>query len=132
MTAQLPDVSEPAVIDGTSEPDFAGEAVVTIDNGGGVVTGLETAAPDVVIKGLAITDFLGEGIRVDKDNNKIIGNLIGIDSSHADHGNGTGVLLEGRLNQVGGAQDSAGNVISGNGSAVGSSPQATPTPSGAT
>lgn len=111
---QLPDVAQKVTIDGTTEPDFAGVPVVNIDQGATSATGLETTADEVVIKGLAITDFSFEGLRIGGDRNRIVGNLVGVDAAGADHGNGTGVSLEGNRNTVGGGSDAARNVVSGN------------------
>lgn len=114
-TTQLPDVKKQVTIDGTTEPDFAGEPVVNLDGGGVVATGLEPTADRVVIKGLAVTNFFAEGLRINGDANKIVGNVIGLDPAGAEQGNGVGISLEGERNQVGGAPAAARNVISANG-----------------
>lgn len=117
---QLPDITKRVTIDGTTEPDYAGVPIVDIDEGAMAVTGLEPTGDHVVIKGLEITDFTFEGLRIDGDHAKVVGNLIGVDSTGADHGNGTGVSLEGSHETVGGRRDGSRNLISGNANGVSS------------
>jgi CSLREA domain-containing protein len=111
---QLPDVTKPVAIDGTTEPNYAGVPVVNLDEGSLAVTGLETTGNRIVIKGLMVTDFTFEGLRIGGDRNRIVGNLIGINAAGAAHPNLTGVSLEGDGNVVGGRTDGARNLISGN------------------
>jgi len=65
QTSELPAITEPVVIDGTTEPDFKRYPIVEIDgtNAGGV-SGLTLASNDNTIRGLAITNFSGDGIVV--------------------------------------------------------------------
>ena len=116
---QLPDVKRRATIDGTTEPDFVGSPVVQLDGDGGVITGLETTAARVTIKGLAVTGFLAEGLRINGARNRIRGNLVGLSPAGADEGNGVGISLESGGNVVGGPGGAARNVISGNGAGGG-------------
>jgi CSLREA domain-containing protein len=114
-TAQLPDVKRQVTIDGTTEPDFAEVPVVEVNGAGAVITGLETTASGITIKGLAITDFIGEGLRIGGPDNRIQGNLIGLHANGVAEGNSVGVSLETDGNLIGGPGAAARNVISGNG-----------------
>jgi len=119
----LPSVMDPAIIDGTTEPDFAGSPVVQLD-GSSAGTGLSVNGLTITaggagstVRGLAINRFDRDGIQIDGGgNNTIEGNRIGTDLTGAlDQGNGFyGVsIFNSVANQIGGAE--AGNTISGNG-----------------
>jgi len=119
----LPNVTDPVIIDGTSEPDFTGTPVVELDgsSAGATSNGLTVAAGGAssTIRGLAINRFARDGIQIDGGgNNTIEGNRIGTDLTGAlDQGNGFyGVsIFNSVANQIGGTTPEAGNTISGNG-----------------
>ncbi len=117
----LPTISQALIIDGTSEPDFAGTPVIELSgNGAAGVKGLELIAGSSgsTIKGLIVNRFGGTGIEIQNSNNHVIqGNWIGLDATgNAAAGNGnkgiyalnsTGLL-------IGGTTVAARNVVSGN------------------
>lgn len=115
----LPAVSEPLVIDGTSQPGFSGQPVVQIDgvSAGAGVHGLRLLAGDSTVRGLILTRFSGDGIRVEGNGTNVIeGNFIGIGfGGVGDLGNGEGgiTLYRSGFNRVGGLTVAARNVISG-------------------
>jgi CSLREA domain-containing protein len=112
----LPALSDAVVIDGTTEPGYAGAPLVQLDGGGGAGNGLRLAAGGSTVRGLAITGFGQAGILVSGAGNRIQGNYIGVDAtgSAADANGQYGVRLMSGGNLVGGAAAGDRNVISGN------------------
>jgi len=120
----LPTITDPVIIDGTSEPDFSGTPIVELDgtNAGADADGLNITGGSSVVKGLVINRFDDEGIELSTNGgNTIEGNYIGTDvNGTAGLGNGEGgVRISGAPdNTIGGTADQARNVISGNGKGV--------------
>jgi CSLREA domain-containing protein len=132
----LPTITDPVTINGYTErpcstnpapcskpnTDLVGtNAVLRVQLNGanaGSSMGLHIAAPNSVVKGLAINRFGGAGIEVDgAENVRIEGNFIGTNPAGTqDLGNaGAGVLTSGSATTVGGTSRAARNIISGNG-----------------
>jgi hypothetical protein len=133
--SELPDITDPVVIDGYTQPGSkkntratgAIDAVIQIElrglNAGSNVVGLHIAASNVVVRGLAINSFRGDGIRIDAGTGtRIEGNFLGADASgDLDRGNEDAVDVEGAgvKSTIGGTTPDKRNLISGNnGSAV--------------
>jgi titin len=128
----LPAVTNPVVLDGTTQPGFAGAPLIELD--GADVTpgasGLQVRTDGSTIKGLAITDFLindpdqGDavtpGLLIAGSDNVVQGNYLGTHpGGTSGGGNGRGVWIEsGSNNLIGGTEAGAGNVIGGNGYGV--------------
>ncbi len=127
--APLPIVTDPAEIDGTSQPGYAGTPVVELDGSvaGTEVNGLHITAGGSTVRGLGIVNFLGldvggselggAGIRLENSGgNLIVDNHIGTDPSGTTaRGNENGiVLIESGGNQIGGTDPASRNLISGN------------------
>jgi hypothetical protein len=125
----LPGITEPLVIDGTTQ---AGATVNTSGTGtnarmrivldgsdAGNVPGLQASAP-VTIKGLVICRF-ARGIQLSggSDGSRILGNFIGTDrTGQLDRGNsGSGILVNSHDVRIGSIARSDRNLVSGNGSA---------------
>ena len=123
----LPEVTHSIVIDGTTQPGFAGSPLIGLD--GSDITpgasGLVIRAQDSTIKGLAISNFRIDnpddpdrstpGLVIAGNGNVVQGNYLGTDP--LDSGatsNGIGLWLAGSSNLVGGTTASARNVISAN------------------
>ena len=119
-------ITDPVVIDATTEPDYAGAPVVQLDGSlAGPANGLHVTAGESTIRGLAINRFqsdgtleTGNGILLDDGNeNRIESCYVGTDvaGSVALGNQGAGVLvLQSDDNTIGGTTPGAGNVISGN------------------
>lgn len=112
----LPIVYDAAIIDGTTQPGYAGKPVVQIDgaSAGAGMDGLKLFGSSV-LKGLSITRFTGQGVTtiprtdVSYGGNIIQNNWIGLDTAGHAAGNGLhGVGLYSSSNLV------DHNVISGN------------------
>ncbi|RUL84674.1 right-handed parallel beta-helix repeat-containing protein [Tautonia sociabilis] len=111
---------ESVMIDGTTEPDFAGSPVVVLDGGGLIAIALQLDADGSEVRGLAIGGATSAGLFVNADDAVISGNLIGLDASGAPLPNGdgdatdAGLLLNGSGIVVGGTSSADRNVISAN------------------
>ncbi len=126
-TNTLPPITDPVVIDGTTQPGFAGTPLIELDGAeaGASSDGLRLPAGSSTIRGLAINHYGGAGIHVQAPGgtNHIEGNFIGTDPTGTlSRGNGQstalsgGVWLEGSSgNWIGGPYATNRNVISGNG-----------------
>ena len=116
----LPSLEGDVIIDGTSEPDFAGSPVIELDGSlAGGAHGLDLVGSQNLIRGLVINRFAWNGISVNTDCtfNVIEGNFIGTDvTGTLDLGNGNAGVLIGQAanNTVGGTTAAARNLISGN------------------
>jgi len=117
---QLPAISDPVTIDGTTQPSFAGSPIIVLDGGSaGAASGLVLTADASTVKGLVINRFAQYGIDVQaaQGGNTIAGNYIGPDiTGTAAAGNGVaGVhIVDSPGNTVGGTATPDRNIISGN------------------
>ena len=115
----LPTITDPVIIDGTTQPGFAGKPIVEIDGSrAGAVDGLWITAGNSTVRGLVINRFAEDGILLDTGGGDLIeGNFIGTDVTGtrklSNLRNGISVFGSAN-NTVGGTTASAGNVISGN------------------
>ncbi len=117
----LPEVTDAATIDGTSEPDFEGTPIVELDgsNAGGEAEGLILAAGNTTVRGLVINRFSFNGIVIPpgSSGNVVEGNYLGTDvTGTVPLGNGfSGVaMVFAPDNTVGGATEATRNLLSGN------------------
>ena len=117
----LPTITDPVIIDGTSEPDFAGTPIIELDGSGAGPNriALNITAGNSTVKGLVINRFSLQGIILSTNGGNVIqGNYIGTEvNGTADLGNGSyGVwIADAPDNIIGGTSEEARNVISGNG-----------------
>ena len=111
----LPEITDPLVIDGTTQPGYAGSPVIVLDgNGLSDASGLVIRAGGSTVRGLAIVRF-GNGIVLrDGDNNVIQGNYLGIDPAGSALGNNAGINISSSKNFIGGITAATRNIISGN------------------
>ena len=118
--SSLPLITDPVIIDGTTQPGFAGSPIIELNgaNTGGTI-GLIFSAGSSVVRGLVINRFNGSGITLRGIGNAVEGNFIGTDATgKVALGNvGTGVLINGPSagNTIGGTTIAARNIISANG-----------------
>jgi titin len=121
----LPAITNAVVIDGTTQPGFAGTPLIELDGASaGNSDGLVLSAGNSTVRGLAINRFSGAGIHVELPGgtNSIQGNFIGTDPKGTNAlGNGTssaqsgGVWIDGSSgNWIGGPYPTNRNLISGN------------------
>ena len=114
----LPTITDPVVIDGATEPGYAGLPLVELDGtlAGPTASGLVIGADGSTVRGLAINRFGRDGIDLLGDANVIQANFLGTDvNGTIDLGNGgVGVyVLNGASNLIGGLPGE-GNLISAN------------------
>jgi titin len=118
LTAALPAITDTVMIDGWSEPAFAGTPIVELDGSGAGanVPGLWLRAGSSTIRGLVVGNFSGPGILVDTaGSNTIVGMYIGVDAGGtAATPNDEGIRLSAGNNTIGGLTPGERNVISGN------------------
>jgi CSLREA domain-containing protein len=120
-SGHLPLITDPIVIDGSTQPGYAGSPVVHIDGSllASSYSGLELVTNDSTIRGLVITGFEGNGLFLrDGGNHLVEANFIGVDvtgTAAADNAGG-GIVIDSTSsgNTIGGTAPGAGNVISGN------------------
>ena len=121
LSTALPEITDPVVIDGTTQPGYAGSPIIELDGTlAGSATGLVVKAGGSTVKGLAIVNFTGgNGIFLNNCNNNVIqGNHIGVDAAGTTARPTTiGIrLINSSNNLIGGTTAAARNVISGNSS----------------
>jgi CSLREA domain-containing protein len=126
--SELPTITSPVTIDGTTQPGFAGTPIIEIDgsSAGSGANGLRITGGGTTVTGLVINRFIpafpasgGNGIRIESGGGNVIrGNYIGTNvAGTAALGNGVdGISIMGSANNVIGRTDLAFriNVISGN------------------
>ena len=116
----LPEITDPVVIDATTQPGYAGAPLVEIDGLAisTAVTGLTIKAGGSTVRGLSIGNFRNNaGILLSGcDNNLIQGNYLGVAANGTTaRQNFRGLILTNSSNNViGGTTVAARNVISGN------------------
>ena len=118
-TSALPSVTDPVIIDATTQAGFLDRPVVELNgvSAGTGTRGLLILSGNCTIRGLAINRFLGDGIRIEGNGTNVIeGNFLGVGlSGNSDFGNGEGgvTIYQSRNNLIGGTTLSARNIISG-------------------
>jgi titin len=138
-TSPLPALTNPVVIDGTTQPGFAGSPLIDLDGANFTTpavstSGLVIRADNSTVKGLAITGFTtarnpddpsdfpppSPGLLIQGNGDVVQGNYLGIDTSGTRSvGNDFGLAIYNASNTlVGGTDPGTGNVISGNGRGV--------------
>lgn len=119
-TSALPNITDRLVIDGLTQPGFAGAPLIELNGAGaGVVTaGLNVLSGGSRIQGLAVNNFNGHGVRLGTAGaNTVRVNFIGTNplGNTAQPNSGHGVFVDNTNNNtIGGAAAGDGNVISGN------------------
>lgn len=121
-TNALPPISDPVVIDGTTQPGFAGTPLIELNGStAGNNDGLRLQLGSSTIRGLAINRFVASAIHVlaPSGSNFIQGNFIGTDpSGRIARGNGIeGIWLSGSTGNLIGGTGTNSNVIAANGDA---------------
>ena len=124
-TSGLPGITDALVIDGTTQPGFAGTPIIELNgSGAGAASGLSISAGNSTIRGLVINRFgpavpyLESGIQLFYGGNNVVeGNFIGTDlTGTLDRGNtGNGIYVSSSNNVIGGTTAAQRNIVSGNG-----------------
>ncbi len=120
-TSELPRITSPVVIDGSSQPGYSARPIIEINGsraGSGFVNGIRIDAGWSTVRGLVINRFAGSGIFLyNQGNNTVVNNYIGVDSSgsYAAGNQAHGILVQSPNNTIGGTWWPSTNIISGNG-----------------
>jgi titin len=114
----LPTITDPVVIDATSQPGFAGSPLIELNgaHAGSSSSGIRLVTSNSVVRGLAINGFDADGLEIDGvGTNSIQGNYIGLDvTGTTSRPNGQeGIFVSSSWNNVIGGT----NVISSSGDA---------------
>lgn len=121
LTEPLPVITGGVLIDGTSQPGYAGTPVIELNGSNITGNGLDISSGTSEVRALAINRFNGNGIVLQNSGENIItGCFIGTDpAGNADLGNtGSGIeITNASGNAIGGPFFDLRNVISGNGGA---------------
>lgn len=110
----LPILTDPTVIDGTSDPDYIDSPVIRVDGigAGASATGFELRGGDSTLRGLSITRWSSAAVALTSDRNFIVGNWIGITpEGGAARAPGTGIRVTGADNDIGGDAPADRNVV---------------------
>jgi len=116
----LPTINSPVIIDGTTQPGYAGNPIVMLDGNAlptsGANMGLTIRADGSTIRGLVISNFGYHGIIVLASSLTIQGNYIGttLDGMTAAPNESYGISMNGSNNLIGGTTSAQRNVIAGN------------------
>ena len=118
-TAVLDDITDPVILDGTTQPGFSGSPIIEIDGTSVAVgdeNGLTLQAGNSVVRGFVINRFLSDGIEIEIGGTNVVeGNYFGTDvAGTAARPNGYGISVKSNNNVIGGTTASQRNVISGN------------------
>jgi hypothetical protein len=118
-TRPLPTITNPVVIDGTTQPGYAGVPLIELNGSaaGPSAIGVTIQGGNSTVKGLIINGFAQAGIELTIGwTNTITGNYLGTDSTGTTGvGNGDGLLLSyTSYNVIGGTNRAERNIISGN------------------
>lgn len=118
VLSDLPPFTQPVVIDGSTQPGFAGVPLVEIDGSSSGGDGLVFIGGGSTVKNLVINGFFGNGILLKvKGGNVVEGCYIGTtaDGLAPARNIGAGIRIETYSNRIGGTTAAQRNVISGNG-----------------
>lgn len=120
LQSSLPDITNPVLIDATTQPGFVDRPLIELSGQrlSNREYGLVLRAGDTGVKGLVVNRFPGVGILIEgKERNRIEMSYVGTDSTgmSIDHGNGGEgiVIVDSKDNQIG--SPGKGNLVSGNG-----------------
>lgn len=123
----LPTISAPLIIDGTTQPGFAGKPLIVLNGtstSGSGINGLTIQAANCQIKSLIINGFSGAGINIEgvgATENKVSGCYIGTDAvgGAAVPNTSNGItIFRAANNTIGGLTPGERNVISGNANGI--------------
>ena len=121
LLSGLPTITDPAVVDASTQPGYAGAPIIELDGTStGVAHGLAVSAGSSTLRGFVINRFRGFGVWIGfGGGNVVAGNYIGTDltgtSASPNASNGVAVLGPSTNNLIGGPTPADRNVIAANG-----------------
>lgn len=119
LASQLPTITSPVTLDGTTQTGHSGTPLIAIDGSGWIDLGLQfhAGSDGSTVRGLVIQGFDVNGISLDSSSgHRIVGNYIGTDIAGTSAvGNHIGInLWNSSNNTIGGSLTAERNLISGN------------------
>lgn len=118
VLAGLPIITQPVVIDGSTQPGFAGAPLIELDGFLFSGNGLDLTGGQSVVRSLIVNGFGGNGIRLAvKGGNVIEGCYVGTtaDGGAIKRNLLAGIRIETYSNRIGGPAPAQRNIVSGNG-----------------
>ena len=114
VSTNLPDATDPVIIDGTTQPGYAGTPLIELTESA-ITQGFRISAGGSTVRGLAIFEFGVQLTLVSNGGNAVEACYIGINATATVTSTGLGLQIQNSPDTViGGLDGSAGNVISGN------------------
>lgn len=118
--SELPQITSPVTIDGTSQTGFAGTPLIELNGtSAGAASGIRVQSGSSILQGLIVNRFSNTGISLESSSNTVRGNYLGTNNTGtAAQGNalfGVAIQSGGSNNIIGGVNTSDRNIISGNG-----------------
>jgi hypothetical protein len=118
LVSMLPVISRPMIIDGATQPGYAGKPLIEITGNNTVSFGFDITSGNSTINGLAVNGFTSGGILlITNSGNTVTNCYVGTSLDGAtSKANGVGISIEGgsNSNTIGAVIGKAGNLISGN------------------
>jgi len=118
VTSDLPEITDPVTIDGTTQPGFAGKPVIELNGNNVGILALVIKGGKSMVRGLAINRFGFTAIAMESAGNNVIeGNFIGTDANGVlalGNGQGIAMFLSSGNNRIGATTASGRNLISSN------------------
>lgn len=125
--SELPALTDPVIIDGTTQPGFAGVPLIFLDGSdAGEVGGLTIRGGNSTVRGLIISSFRYRAIELNTNGSNVIaGNYIGTNAtgtaaSGTKENNGPGILIFSANNIIGGTTPADRNIVASNTNSNGS------------
>ena len=116
-SSNLPTITQPVIIDGTTQPGFTGAPLIEIRGSSSLGDGIKISGGGSTLRGLVINGFGGDGVFISGGGGNVLeGNYVGLNANgDGAVGNAqTGVRIESANNRIGGRLIAQRNVISGN------------------
>jgi hypothetical protein len=114
VSTDLPQATDPLIIDGTTQPGYAGTPLIELTEST-PTQGLRISAGGSTVRGLAIFEFGVQLTLISNGGNAVEACYIGINATATVTSSGQGLQIQNSPNTtIGGAASGTGNVISGN------------------
>jgi titin len=117
-TTALPPITNPVILDGTTQPGYAGAPLIELDGSaaGHGINALRVQAGDSTIRAMVIDQFDGTALVLQGGGGDVVqGCYLGTDPSGTlARSNGLGIDVTSPANTIGSTDPGAGNLISGN------------------
>lgn len=118
LGGSLPPITSPVLLDGTTQPGFAGAPLVEISGSLFIDNGITITGGSSGMRGLVVNGFGGNAVLLNGTGGNVLeGNYIGTDltGTQVRRNLGAGIRIESPSNRIGGLTPDKRNIISGNG-----------------